>query len=654
MNRHARIETLGVSGPSRLGLAPKVFIGTARGKRFWRGRLLVLGLLLLGAVLRLAAFGQVPPGLYHDEAQHGMDALSILDGRPQLYFGANNGREPLFVYLVTLGVAILGRSPLAVRLPSFYVGFLTLAATYDLGRTLWGRRAGRLALGVLAVTLWHVHLSRVGFRAVLLPLLTALFLSQAAKAVRQATAVRQTTAVRARQGNRPMAHWIVAGALYGVSWYTYNAARFTPVAVACVGIYGLLTHRQEMKRLWRGAIWAALVALVVLLPLGLYTLGHPDIVLARTGQVSVFSEQINGGHFWQTLGRHTLATLGMFTIRGDRIWRHNVSGRPVWGPALGLAFTIGVGVALARFRRSAAMATVLLWTAAMAVPTLLAEDAPHFLRGVGVLPTAALLPVLGLAWLSQAGPARGGRGLTHLLPALILAAGLGSTAHDYFIRYPSEPLAYHWFEAGPVDLAGEINTLTGTGWDGSRMLHSASPPQPSPTAGGDGESIYVYVDRQIWDEWTSLPFLVPTSSVAFLPIEQTPVGYAGLAFVVWPYREWEPDVLPYLPHPAYLQVRQGPEAQGDLDPAPYSIATIIIARQRPDVPPPVAEFDNGVVLRAALVAPAPSPALSVRRRRARHLLGSRGLPVVGDYRTSGSRLHRICPLSTRRCQDRPA
>ncbi len=37
-------------------------------------------------------------------------------------------------------------------------------------------------------------------------------------------------------------------------------------------------------------------------------------------------------------------------------------------------------------------------------------------------------------------------------------------------------------------------------------------------------------------------------------------------------------MLPYLPHPAYLQVRQGPEAQGDLDPAPYSIATIIIAR----------------------------------------------------------------------------
>ncbi len=199
-----------------------------------------------------------------------------------------------------------------------------------------------------------------------------------------------------------MAHWIAAGALYGASWYTYNAARFTPVAVACLGIYGLLTHREEMKRLWRGAVWAGLVALVVLLPLGLYTLGHPDIVLARTGQVSVFSEQINGGHFWQTLGRHTLATLGMFTIRGDRIWRHNVSGRPVWGPALGLAFTIGVGVALARFRRSAAMATVLLWTAAMAVPTLLAEDAPHFLRGVGVLPTAALLPVLGLAWLSQA------------------------------------------------------------------------------------------------------------------------------------------------------------------------------------------------------------------------------------------------------------
>ena len=139
-----------------------------------RSRLIVLALLLLGAGLRLAALGDVPPGLYHDEAFNGLDALRVIEeGDFPLYFPANNGREPLFIYLIAASVSVLGRSPLAVRLPSFFVGFLTLAATYDLARVLFNRRVGRWTLAVLAVTFWHVHLSRMGFRAVLLPLFTA-------------------------------------------------------------------------------------------------------------------------------------------------------------------------------------------------------------------------------------------------------------------------------------------------------------------------------------------------------------------------------------------------------------------------------------------------------------------------------------------------
>ena len=34
----------------------------------------------------------------------------------------------------------------------------------------------------------------------------------------------------------------------------------------------------------------------------------------------------------------------------------------------------------------------------MMIPTILAEDCPHFLRAVGVLPMAAVFPALGLEW----------------------------------------------------------------------------------------------------------------------------------------------------------------------------------------------------------------------------------------------------------------
>ena len=574
--------------------------------RWWTERALLLLLLLAGAGLRLWDAGRTPPGLYHDEAQNGLDAVAVLEtGDVPLYFPANNGREPLFIYLVTLSVAVLGRSPLAVRLPSFFVGFLTLAATYDLARVLWGRRAGRWALAVLSVTLWHVHLSRVGFRAVLLPLFTALFLAQATRALR-------TGKTR---------YWLTAGALYGASWYTYMAARFTPVALGVMVVYGLLFHREQTLRAWRGAAAFCLAALVVLAPLGGYTLAHPEIVLARTGQVSVFSPEINGGNVWGTLVRHTLRTAGMFVARGDRIWRHNMAWRPVWEPALGLAFLIGVGVALAGFRRNAGAALALLWTAVMALPTLLAEDAPHFLRAVGVLPTAVLFPVLGLLWLESKVESRMANGkwqmangesanhasrITHhasgiaprfprlpstvyCLPLLLLA--FLSTTYDYFALYARAPLAYHWFEAGPVEMAGEINALLGEGWDGEKMLH------------GPATERRIYIEPQLWDSWTSVPFLIPENTVRSLSVAAAPDSTPRLTFVVWPYRNWELDVFSHIMRPAYLRIEEGPQAQGDKDEQPFTVAMFIHVDPRPDVPEPSARFEEGVLLRAALVQP---------------------------------------------------
>ncbi len=536
----------------------------------------------MGTALRMVAIGQVPPGLYHDEAQHGLDALHVLDGHIPLYFTANNGREPLFIYLVTLAVAVLGRTPLAIRLPACFVGILTLAATYRLAYALWGHNAGRYALGVLTFTFWHVHLSRTGFRAVLLPLFTALYLAKAAEGLR-------TGQHRA---------WIVAGALYGVSWYTYMAVRFTPVALAVMLFYGLRYHRAATHQAWRGGLSFCTAALIVLMPLGIYTLQHPDIVLSRSGQVTITHPEINQGDFWGTLVQHTLRTASMFFVRGDRIWRHNLAWRPVWKPALGLACLIGLAVALSRLRHDPGAALALLWTGVMALPTLLAEDAPHFLRAVGVLPTAALLPTLGLMWIASDLPLHLARhakkftlDLLHFVPALlVLVSGLATT-YDYFVRFATAPLAYHWFEAGPVALATQINHLRSEGWDGERMLHTAMTHKT------------IYMDSQLWAAWSAIPFLVPEHTLNFMPPHAAPALQDGLIFIVWPYRHWDASVLPYLPHPAYLSVVEGPQAQGDKDSTSFTTAMIIQANPRPALPEVVGHFEKGILLRAALVKP---------------------------------------------------
>ncbi len=537
-----------------------------------RDRLLVLALLLLGAMLRFADFGQLPPGLYHDEAQHGLDALRIFQGDLPLYFTANNGREPLYIYLVATSVRVFGRSPWAVRLPSLFIGFLTLAATYHLTHQLWGRRTARWALAVLAVTFWPIHLSRVAFRAVLLPLFTALFLAEGVRAAR----------CRSRRA------WLMAGLLYGAAFYTYTAVRFTPIALGLFFHIALWRWRAQTQRLWRKGWPALIAALATVAPLIIYAAHHPERFLLRTDQVSIFNPAINGGDLWGTLWQHTLRTAGMFFVRGDFIWRHNLALRPIWRPPLALAFIIGallLGREAFRARpESAAKAMlVLLWTAVMTLPTLLAEDAPHFLRAVGILPTVVLIPAYGLAWMERQSQRQ-----LRFIPILLLLIGGGWTTYDLFIRYAEAPQSYNWFEGGPAEAAGEINALRNLGWDGGRMRH------------GPPSGRMVAADPELWESWAAVPFLTPREAITF-ELPRSPELPA--VFVVWPYRDEPLNLWQRLPHPVHVSVHRGPTAQGDRDPEPFLIAWFITI----DAPPPddgsmVARFANGITLREVELA----------------------------------------------------
>ncbi|MCP4427938.1 MAG: glycosyltransferase family 39 protein, partial [Chloroflexi bacterium] len=140
------------------------------------GWALLLLLVILAAVMRFGALGELPPGLYRDEAHNGLDALAVLDGRHALFFPANNGREPAYIYLTALFVGLFGRSALAVRMGAAVVGTATTWFVYKLARSWHGRSVGLFAAFTWAVTLWPVHLSRIGLRAVLLaPFLAATF-----------------------------------------------------------------------------------------------------------------------------------------------------------------------------------------------------------------------------------------------------------------------------------------------------------------------------------------------------------------------------------------------------------------------------------------------------------------------------------------------
>jgi hypothetical protein len=306
----------------------------------------------------------------------------------------------------------------------------------------------------------------------------------------------------------------------------------------------------------------------------------------RAGQVSILSPEVHGGNPLGALLGNTGRALGMYLWRGDPILRHNAllgegalwrngapAGRPVFDWLMAAPFLAGLVWCLRRWRQPGP-AFLLLWQLVMLGPTILAEDAPHFLRAAGVLPGGVFFPAIGLSLLWDWG---------HLPPALrraavvlLLAGSLALTARDY-ADYGRQPdVAYLW-ESAAAELA-----------------------RSAAASAGDAT---VYLDERFIEGWPSVSFLLTGRPVTLFRPESGSLDLPDgpVVLYVWPYgpQEFLAGVTP----PAAVDVTAGPLARGDLEPEPYSLYTHLAIRPGATLDGPAANFDGRYALRGATYVP---------------------------------------------------
>jgi hypothetical protein len=525
--------------------------------------------LIVGATLRFYALGDLPHGIYHDEAYYGLDALDVLNGARPIYFPANNGREPLYIYLLSFSLAIFGHTPFGLRFVSALIGTLTILVTYFVGRALFNRRVGLLAMWICAITFWPVALSRVSFRAGALPIFLGLAIALGWLGLQR----------------RKLWLTILGGAAYGLAFNTYTAARITPLALALFAGAVFFFHRRERgarreNKVNDSAISARsavksccaflVAAAIVVTPLTLYALANPSQVFAREGQVSIFQTE-SGNPIW-ILIKHIGLALGMFGLSGDEIARHNLPGRPVFDAWTFVFFVAGLVVLINRARKAdsaPAPTFVLIWLGITMLPTMLAEDTPHFLRAIGMLPVLWLVPAIGLETLIEQLPSR-----LQIKPAQALASGavIASlaastvlTAYGYFANYTQSPITNYYFESAATELAQAVEGFPG---------------------------YTIRIDDRLWDNFASLRFLIADRAGA---------STDHVVLAVWPH---EPESVraqvAALPPGSQISARRGELARGDLEPTAYSLYTLYAA-EPVRVEPVTARFGEAVELRNAQV-----------------------------------------------------
>ena len=427
------------------------YFGKSLGRR-WLPILLLI--LLIAASLRLYGLVQEsPPGLEHDEVAHWLINRDILSGEHGIYFSEAYGHEAGYHYFQSLFVLLLGDNILALRLPSAFAGILLIAVCFIVARQLFDLRTALISSALLAVLLWPVFYSRLGLRAISLPVLSGLslyFWWQGWITVKNPAPKTESKAGRFSSKG----YYTIAAILAGLSLYTYFASRVVPLFYLLFFLYLFLFHRADFRDSWPGLFRFIVIFFLLATPLTLYLLNNPGAE-PRISEVNGPFLALLDGNIRPVL-ENALKVIAMFGVRGDPLWRQNVAFLPVFEPIIALFFYLGLAISIWRWREPR-YALLILWLFTSAIPSIVTIDAPSSIRMINALPIITIFPVIGsevihclgrLSTVSTKLSTKFGQKIVLVILLLISGLYIVRTARATFQIWPDqEEVRFVWQEA---------------------------------------------------------------------------------------------------------------------------------------------------------------------------------------------------------------
>lgn len=234
-------------------------------------------IVVLAFFLRVWRVGEIPPSLSWDEVSIGYNAYSILKtGRDEhgkffpldAFAAYGDYKPPLAVYVTVPSIAIFGLNEFAVRFPSVIFGTVTVwVSFYLIFELLKKSNISLLTSFLLAVSPWHLQLSRVGFEANI-----ALFF----------VVFGAYLVLRSRENTKLLLYcWLP----FVAAMYTFNSARYFIPLFSLILFFFYKKEFQKNKNL---LLFGIIVALVALFPV----IGHlfSKESRLRFAEVNIFSD----------------------------------------------------------------------------------------------------------------------------------------------------------------------------------------------------------------------------------------------------------------------------------------------------------------------------------------------------------------------------
>ncbi|MEZ4517159.1 MAG: glycosyltransferase family 39 protein [Chloroflexota bacterium] len=241
--------------------------------------LLMGGLFVVALILRGVATAQFPNTFSGDEGSAGLFGVMLLNGQVNNPFTVGWFSFPSLYFAVqSIAIGLGGQTVEAVRVTSAIAGALSVIAVYALARSMFDRTTAVLAAAYLAASHYHIHMSRIALNNVwdgLFGTLAILGLWAGWKTGRRSA-------------------FILSGLALGIGQYFYVAIRMLPVIFLIWSAVAWWRQRAQFRLRLPGLVVAALIALVVFLPLGLFFAEKPDEFQAPLNRVTIFGDWLEG------------------------------------------------------------------------------------------------------------------------------------------------------------------------------------------------------------------------------------------------------------------------------------------------------------------------------------------------------------------------
>lgn len=386
-------------------------------------RLLTICVFILAAFLRFYHIQSVPPSPSLDEVSIGFNAYSLLQsGRdeygisyPMVLRAYDDYRPGLYVYFVIPFIKLLGLQAVSVRLPSALLSMLSVYLTFAIGsfigkkimKTEW---LGIISALLLAISPWHIYISRLGHEAnlgfTLLTLAAYFFISYIYE-------------------NK---HWkLYASTIsFSISMYGYQSEKI----IAPVMLFGLIViYRNYFLQHKKIVLIGILFFVLLSIPVSMSTVSSEGMMrLKGTSAISgvpkidaakiVIKNYVS--HFspvWLFIGRDRQA--------------HKVPGLGLLYPWEGLLILLGFYAMFQKKIPRELRWCLLLWVLSAPLPAAITTQAPHAMRSYTAIPAIVLIEAIGFISLINYKFVRVGF-------FLIIVYSISLFWDGYFNRFPLE------------------------------------------------------------------------------------------------------------------------------------------------------------------------------------------------------------------------